>query len=334
MTELYFWQGGCDRYQPVCSCLIGSQAAETASRCHGQSQDPLISVVIPTRNRAQLVVATVATVLDQRPSDIEVLVVDDGSTDSTKQELASFADQRLRVLVESQGGPCRARNAGARAARGDWLVFLDDDDHVSDDWLEVLGQAATDPDVGLAVCGFTQVDRDGEFREFAARPADSSWGDATARFVAGTFAVRREVFFDAGCYDPLMPYGENSDLGIRLMAACRAAGLRVVTDRRCPLLWGRPRPKRREAVLVAATRTLEKYPDLRDLDKKLWLSMLASAGVNSARLGRMGDARRYLLRAALVLPPSGKRWARFVVALSQRLATHVWGTQASRELQP
>jgi hypothetical protein len=141
MTELYFPARRL-RSIPTCSCLIGGHVAETASRCHGRVAYPLISVVIPTRNRAELVVATV---LDQHPSDIEVLVVDDGSTDSTEQALASIADQRLRVVVESQGGPCRARTADA--PRTDWLVFLDDDDHVSDDWLDVLGQAGADPDV-------------------------------------------------------------------------------------------------------------------------------------------------------------------------------------------
>jgi glycosyltransferase involved in cell wall biosynthesis len=284
----------------------------------------VISVVIPTRNRAELVVSTVRKVLDQRSADMEIVVVDDGSTDTTRQALASIHDLRLRAIREDHAGPSHARNAGARVARGDWLTFLDDDDSVCSDWLEVLAQAEDDPSVGLVVCGFRTLGGDGAVTDVPAVPLTSSLGDATARFLAGTFAVRRQAFARAGCYDPLMPHGENSDLGIRLVAACQSLALRILTDPRCPLLYEAPTPKRREAVLAAAERTLEKYPDLRARDKRLWLSMLATAGVNSARLGQNRDARRYLLRAALVLPPSVRRWVRVAIALSPRVSETIW----------
>lgn len=87
-----------------------------------------VSVVIPTHNRCEDCVAAVASALAQDPAPLEVLVCDDGSTDGTRERFAT--DPRIRYvrLEQSHGGPATARNAGLRAARGEWVAFLDDDD--------------------------------------------------------------------------------------------------------------------------------------------------------------------------------------------------------------
>jgi glycosyltransferase involved in cell wall biosynthesis len=90
---------------------------------------PLVSAVIPTRNRPKLVKRAALSALHQTFSNIEVIVVVDGPDPLTTQELETIADPRLRVisLARSEGG-AGARNAGAEAAEGDWIAFLDDDD--------------------------------------------------------------------------------------------------------------------------------------------------------------------------------------------------------------
>jgi glycosyltransferase involved in cell wall biosynthesis len=88
---------------------------------------PLVSVIIPTYNRAAMVAEAVASVTAQTFRDFEILVVDDGSTDDTFEAFASYQD--LRVLRHSsRRGVSAARNSGAVAARGEWLAFLDSDD--------------------------------------------------------------------------------------------------------------------------------------------------------------------------------------------------------------
>jgi hypothetical protein len=90
---------------------------------------PLVSVIIPTRNRARLLRRSIASVLGQSWRNLEVIVVDDGSTDDTAAALAACADPRLHVLRREQGSSAAAaRNAGIAAARGDYLAFNDDDD--------------------------------------------------------------------------------------------------------------------------------------------------------------------------------------------------------------
>jgi glycosyltransferase involved in cell wall biosynthesis len=90
---------------------------------------PIVSVVIPTRNRPALLLRSVRSALSQTLRDIEVVVVIDGPDELTEASLATVQDARLRVvsLPESLGG-CEARNRGAEAAQGKWVAYLDDDD--------------------------------------------------------------------------------------------------------------------------------------------------------------------------------------------------------------
>lgn len=93
------------------------------------SQGPLVSVIIPSHNRAGLVSRAVRSVLDQTHQAIEVIVVDDGSTDDTGTVVRGIADSRVRYLRHEQArGACAARNSGIDAAQGEWMAFLDDDD--------------------------------------------------------------------------------------------------------------------------------------------------------------------------------------------------------------
>jgi glycosyltransferase involved in cell wall biosynthesis len=90
---------------------------------------PLLSVVIPTRNRAYLVSEAIESALSQRDGQVEVIVVDDGSTDDTAKVLTRSFGSQIRLLrMPNRRGAGAARNAGLRLARGELVAFLDDDD--------------------------------------------------------------------------------------------------------------------------------------------------------------------------------------------------------------
>src|SRR5438045_3662637 len=96
------------------------------------STSPLVSVVIPTRNRASMLPAAIDSVLSQSMSDLELIVVDDQSVDETEAIVGRYADNRIRYFkLSSRKGGSAARNAGIRAARAAYIAFLDDDD----EWL-------------------------------------------------------------------------------------------------------------------------------------------------------------------------------------------------------
>jgi glycosyltransferase involved in cell wall biosynthesis len=98
----------------------------------------MISVIVPTARRPQLLMRAVESVLAQSTSDLEVVVVVDGPDPETTQSLSDIADHRLRFIQNSQSlGSAEARNIGIKSARGDWVAFLDDDDEWVKDKLEL-----------------------------------------------------------------------------------------------------------------------------------------------------------------------------------------------------
>jgi glycosyltransferase involved in cell wall biosynthesis len=89
---------------------------------------PLVSVVIPAYNAERTIRATLTSVLDQTMADLEVIVVDDGSTDSTPETAASLRDPRVRVLRQPNAGHASARNTGIAEAAGTYIAAVDADD--------------------------------------------------------------------------------------------------------------------------------------------------------------------------------------------------------------
>lgn len=93
---------------------------------------PRVSVVIPTYNRADIITRAVDSVLAQTVDDIEVLIIDDGSTDGTRALIEDIDDSRVRYLAhDTNRGVSAARNTGVEAGRGEYVAFLDSDD----EWL-------------------------------------------------------------------------------------------------------------------------------------------------------------------------------------------------------
>ena len=90
--------------------------------------NPRISVVIPTYNRADKVLKSIESVLTQTVADLEVIVVDDGSSDDTERILAHTFRDRIRYYAQANQGASVARNKGIEEARGEWIAFLDSDD--------------------------------------------------------------------------------------------------------------------------------------------------------------------------------------------------------------
>src|SRR5947209_8661253 len=115
---------------------------------------PRLSVVIPAYNSARTIRAAVASTLNQTRPVLEVIVVDDGSTDATAEVVTGIADPRVRLVSRPNGGPSAARNAGIAVARGEWVGFLDSDDL----WLPSYAQRAAAALGAAANPGFAYTD--------------------------------------------------------------------------------------------------------------------------------------------------------------------------------
>ena len=122
------------------------------------SQVPAVSVVIATYNRARFLAETVDSVLKQRFQDFELIVVDDGSSDETREVLAGYSD-RLRWFHQDNRGPSAARNLGVRESRAPWIAIQDSDDLTAPNHLQVLyGAARRFPDSAMVFANGRYLD--------------------------------------------------------------------------------------------------------------------------------------------------------------------------------
>jgi len=99
---------------------------------------PLISVIIPLYNKEPIIERTVRSVLEQSYKNVEVIVIDDGSTDNSVAVVKRIKNNVIKILEQENGGPGKARNTGVSHAKGDWILFLDADDELAEGALEHL----------------------------------------------------------------------------------------------------------------------------------------------------------------------------------------------------
>lgn len=185
---------------------------------------PLFSIVIATVNRAALLERCLESVLAQDFDDYEVIVVDGGSTDATDAVLARAP--RVRVIKERGGGPGGARNLGAQAATGRFLVFVDSDDIIRHSSLTVYSSVLQDVPAAkmllAAFTPFTDAAGDDVFATDATPIRHQSYADylraAERGHLSGThrLVIDRGVFLDAGGLAPALRVCEDQDFGLRV----------------------------------------------------------------------------------------------------------------------
>lgn len=203
---------------------------------------PAVSVVIPAFNAGWCVRKAIDSVLAQDFGHREVIVVNDGSTDDTAAVLAGYGDA-VRVIDQPNGGMSNARNAGIRAARGEFLAFLD-----SDDWwlpgkltrqVELLRGR---PDLGFCSCAARVEDMEGHLLNLWSCP---TWQEPFVAHLFGSGAdvpgscsavlARRALVLAVGAFDETLRGAEDPDLWIRLAAvsgyACLPEPMAVILRR-------------------------------------------------------------------------------------------------------
>lgn len=184
----------------------------------------LVSVYLPTRNREALLRRAVNSVLTQTYTALELVVVDDGSTDATRTYLDTIRTQDARIRVirneDSLGAPL-SRNLAIRAARGEFVTGLDDDDYFHPQRIAAfVAQWRLHEQIGERFsCLFSQDVTERGCKQFAsARPGSVRWEDLFFCNVIGNqIFTRRETLIAAGLFDQQMPAWQDLDLFIRVL---------------------------------------------------------------------------------------------------------------------
>lgn len=133
-----------------------------------EEREILVSVVMPVYNACRYLRPAIESLMCQTLRDIEIICVDDGSTDTSLDMIKIFqqSDDRIRIITETNAGPGLARNNGLKRARGEYVAFLDADDFYDPDMLESLYNCAKEKDLDIAICKYDIFDnKKANFRE-------------------------------------------------------------------------------------------------------------------------------------------------------------------------
>jgi glycosyltransferase involved in cell wall biosynthesis len=188
---------------------------------------PLISVIITCYNIRGYVTDAFRSVCAQSHHCLEIIIVDDGSTDDTRSLVAEFLqDERVKYLFKENGGPSSARNFGIAQAQGEYLAFLDGDDLWEPEKLaHQVAVLQKNPGVGMVFCDFSTFDAQGTL---AARKNASLYRDlqpvhydylvSRSNFIyPSTVMVRRIVFLSCGAFDEALRGPEDYDMWLRIV---------------------------------------------------------------------------------------------------------------------
>ncbi len=188
---------------------------------------PLFSIIIPLYNKEHTITNSIGSVLDQSFQDYEIIIVDDGSTDSSAEIVRAFADPRIKLFSQQNAGPSAARNHGIREATGEWAVFLDADDQMTKSALESFHNAIRKAPDCTCIYSNAYMSRDGkttlcinEQKEgYIKNPSKDSFFRKTL-ILAGTTAIKCSVLHFIN-YNEAYRRMEDSEFHSRLRSVCK-----------------------------------------------------------------------------------------------------------------
>lgn len=278
---------------------------------------PAVSVIIPTYNRADLLPETLASVLGQTLTDIEVIVVDDGSTDNTAEVVANIPDARLRYIKNHWTGlPAAGRNVGIREAKADLLAFVDSDDlwlpeklavqkyhmdeHPEVQWCFTHHSFLDHPSGAVKPCPLPMVPHPGPER--FARLLSCNYVNSPTVLVRRTLIERTGPFDE----DPAVRFVEDWELWLRLEAASPGVFLPEA------LALYRRHPDNATACpdvhaaglryLAGAIRAVSITPEAYTVYLPRALTTLIAPAIKSLLVQGQNDKARALCRRALIAP--------------------------------
>jgi len=274
---------------------------------------PRVSILVPAYNRANYLPETLASALAQTFADIEIIVVDDGSTDATAQVARAIADPRIRYIYQNNRGVSAALNTAWRAARGEYLAMLGSDDVFLPTQIETLLRLLeNDSTLGLAYARAQAMDAQGNplpqilgvAPKFAGRElASLLYGDCVCSVAC---LMRRAVMAQVNGFDETLIANEDWDIWIRMAETTHFAFCDEILARyrMHPTSLTGARSTHYQRVILDRVRLIENYyarphvpPDALTVKTLALRNVYMDVGIRFLAIGQTRQAMPYLWRA-------------------------------------
>jgi len=187
-----------------------------------------VSVIIPAYNKSELTLRAIESVLNQTYDNIEIIVVDDGSSDNTKEELKSFGN-KIRYIFKENAGACSARNVGIKQATGEYIALLDCDDiYYPEKLAKSVEYLETNPDYGFVSTNAYLIDANDKVVSVFSNSHRKRNGFIASKLIFinlvcnSTVIVRRSCFKKVGYYDEKIFIPADWDMWLRLAEVYKA----------------------------------------------------------------------------------------------------------------
>ena len=284
---------------------------------------PYFTIIIPSFNRSHIIVKTIQAVLDQSFQDWELLIVDDGSTDNTKEILTPIlADKRVKYIYQNNAGVCAARNTGARVAVGNYLIFLDSDDTVENNWLFDFYQEIENKTADIVYCSvkiqnydntIEYIDVDNPYGNFKGQGTD----------LAGSWAIKKQIFCEVGMYDEVIKFGENNELRLRI----NSRNLNIGLIKKYNLIYfasNNGGSKNYQNKINSILYILDKHKDYYNKNRHIKKLFLQTAAVSAVRIRNIKNAHDLFTMALKENKTDIKLWLQYFFTTSSFLSNFIW----------
>ena len=287
---------------------------------------PKVSVIIPTYNRADLLPRTIESVLNQTFRNFELIVVDDGSTDNTREVVKKFEEKDLRVKYiwqENSGGPARPMNVGLKISQGEYIAFLEDDD----EWLpeklqrqlEVF-QNSKKENLGFVGCNVLIVNKERKTTKIY-NMSEHDDEKLLEKLLIGFFffnfsmlVIKREVIDKIGFLDEKLELAVDQDICLRI---AQKHNFNFVPT---PLIKYHIHGENISRIssynkqLTEWLYMVSKHKDLYKRYPKIYSNKLKNLGTLYMLSGNPRQARQYFLRAITVYPINFRLYVNFLLS--------------------
>jgi GT2 family glycosyltransferase len=283
---------------------------------------PAVTVIIPAYNAERYIGAALASIVAQTLEDVEVLLIDDGSSDGTIREAERFSSTLdLTILQQVNAGPSAARNVGIRRARGRHCAFLDADDIMLPELL--AAQAAlldSDPEVGLVLTDIQTFDDGGTIHAARWGLSEPFPGSPLDRLLEENFVTTSAVMApterlrESGLFPENRRVAEDYELWLRIAARWKVGFIDrpLVRYRYTSGSLSSDKLFSARAALEVIEAFWKEHPDYKRSHKQVWHRSLGrhlmNAGGAAATLGRRATALAYLARSLQHRPGSVVTW--------------------------